>query len=61
MKPVETPGFRWRLWLAVLIALLIVGYFVVRSPHERRTLPATTEIKRGEIESLVLATGTLQA
>ncbi len=31
MKPKSKRRFRWRLWLAVLIALLIVVYFVVRS------------------------------
>jgi macrolide-specific efflux system membrane fusion protein len=60
MKPKSKRRFRWRLWLAVLIALLIVGYFVVRSLTKEEPLPATTEIKRGEIESSVLATGTLR-
>ncbi|HHV66023.1 biotin/lipoyl-binding protein, partial [Escherichia coli] len=60
MKPKSKRRFRWRLWLAVLIALLIVGYFVVRALTKEEPLPATTEIRRGEIESSVLATGTLR-
>ncbi|MFQ0814084.1 efflux transporter periplasmic adaptor subunit [Brucella anthropi] len=53
-------GFRWRLWLAVLIALLIVGYVAVRFLTKEDPLPATTAVKRGDIESSVLATGTLR-
>lgn len=60
MKPKSKRRFRWRLWLAVLIALLIIGYFVVRALTKEEPLPATTEIRRGEIESEVLATGTLR-
>lgn len=60
MKPKQKSGFRWRLWLAVLIALLIAGYFVVRSLTQKEPLPATMAIARGDIESSVLATGTLR-
>ncbi len=60
MKPKQKSGFRWRFWLAVLIALLIAGYFVKVSLTQEKPLPATTVIKRGDIESSVLATGTLR-
>jgi len=60
MKPKSKRRFRWRLWLAVLIALLIGGYFFMRYLTQEEPLPATTDIRRGDIESSVLATGTLR-
>lgn len=60
MRSKSKRGFRWRLWLAVLIALLIVGYVAIRSLTKEHPLPATTAVKRGDIESSVLATGTLR-
>jgi macrolide-specific efflux system membrane fusion protein len=60
MKTKSKRRFRWRLWLAVLIAALIAGYFVVRALTKEEPLPATTAVKRGDIESSVLATGTLR-
>ncbi|WP_420963041.1 efflux RND transporter periplasmic adaptor subunit [Brucella sp. IR073] len=60
MKPRSKRRFRWRLWLAVLIPLLLLGYCALRSYTKEPPLPATTEIKRGDVESSVLATGTLR-
>jgi membrane fusion protein, macrolide-specific efflux system len=52
--------FRWRLWLALLAALLVAGYFIYRSMTKEPPLPPTVTIGRGNIESSVLATGTLR-
>ncbi|PYE86475.1 efflux RND transporter periplasmic adaptor subunit [Phyllobacterium leguminum] len=60
MKRKPQRRFRWRLWLAVLTALLVAGYFIVRSLTREEPLPPTIAIKRGDIESSVLATGTLR-
>ncbi len=60
MKPKSKRRFRWRLWLAILIALLIVGYLVVRQSTKEAPLPATSVIHRGNLESSVLATGVLK-
>ncbi|WP_086993372.1 efflux RND transporter periplasmic adaptor subunit [Rhizobium sullae] len=60
MKPRSRRRFRWRLWFAVVAALLIVAYFAVRHWTKGAPLPSTTTIRRGDIESSVLATGTLR-
>ncbi|MBO1041184.1 efflux RND transporter periplasmic adaptor subunit [Brucella pituitosa] len=60
MKPKSKRRFRWRLWLAILIAMLIVGYLVVRQSTKKVPLPATSIIHRGNLESSVLATGVLK-
>lgn len=60
MNPRPHRRFRWRLWLAVLAVLLIAGYFIARSMTKEEPLPPMVTIKRGDIESSVLATGTLR-
>lgn len=60
MKPKSKRRFRWRLWLAILIAMLIVGYLVIRQSTQQTPLPATSIVHRGNLESSVLATGVLK-
>lgn len=60
MKPKSKRRFRWRLWLAVLFVMLIIGYLVVRQSTKEAPLPATSIIHRGNLESSVLATGVLK-
>ncbi|RCS22045.1 efflux RND transporter periplasmic adaptor subunit [Phyllobacterium salinisoli] len=52
--------YRWRLWLIVLTVLLIGALLIVRHWAQEAPLPSTTTIRRGDIESSVLATGTLR-
>lgn len=60
MKSRAKRRFRWRLWLALLAALLIGAYFAARHWSQGEPLPSTTTVRRGDIESSVLATGTLR-
>ncbi|GGB06496.1 hemolysin secretion protein D [Brucella endophytica] len=60
MTPRSKRRFRWRLWLGILIPLLLMGYCALRTVTKEAPLPATTTIRRGDIESSVLATGTLR-
>ncbi|MCV9907626.1 efflux RND transporter periplasmic adaptor subunit [Brucella sp. HL-2] len=60
MKPKSKRRIKWRRWLAILIALLIVGYLAVRQSTKEAPLPAISVIHRGNLESSVLATGVLK-
>lgn len=60
MKTRSKRRFRWQLWLAAFVVLLIAGYFLAAYLMKKEPLPATTFIKRGDLESSVLATGTLR-
>lgn len=60
MKPKSKPRFGWRLWLAIIILGIVVGYLVVRQSTKEAPLPATSVIHCGNLESSVLATGVLK-
>lgn len=60
MKPKSKRRFGWRLWLAIIILGIVVGYLVVRQSTKEAPLPATSVIHRGNLESSVLATGVLK-
>ncbi|MEL4073111.1 efflux RND transporter periplasmic adaptor subunit [Ochrobactrum sp. GPK 3] len=60
MKLKSKRQFSRRLWLAILVALLIIGYLVVRQASKEAPLPAISIIHRGDLEQSVLATGVLK-
>ncbi|PRD41764.1 efflux transporter periplasmic adaptor subunit [Phyllobacterium phragmitis] len=63
MKPIHMRGkrrFRWRLWLALLGVLLIAAYLGFRHWTREEPLPPLSTVQRGNVESSVLATGTLK-
>lgn len=51
---------RWRLWLALLVLVLMIGFAITARLNPATPLPATTRIERGNLESAVLATGVLK-
>jgi macrolide-specific efflux system membrane fusion protein len=54
------PLVRWRIWLALLVLLLVIGFAIKARLNSAEPLPATTRIERGNVESAVLATGVLK-
>ncbi len=60
MKQNSRRRFRWRLWLVVVVAFLIISYLLVRRASNDAVLPPITTVHRGNLESSVLATGIIK-
>jgi membrane fusion protein, macrolide-specific efflux system len=60
MKPQSKRRFRWRFWIVLVLALMVMGYLITRHMTKEVPLPATSIVHRGNLESSVLATGVLK-
>lgn len=60
MSAVPKRRLRWRLWLALAVLAVAGVWLIVRYGSAETPPPATTIVRRGDLENAVLATGTLR-